>query len=177
MRTQKTFLLLSVVLLVIFLVSGCPKKETGRETEKPVKEETLAETGGITDATTAEVVATTNLAEKPSEEKAVVEEKKEVAKESEKIPQEKATLKLGFSKNPQMPEVNFPHQKHAEEFSVACKTCHHNEGTEKACRTCHGSKKGTGGEITFKEAMHKNCIGCHKEKKSGPRTCNNCHVM
>ena len=79
--------------------------------------------------------------------------------------------------------VNFPHQKHREEFGVACTVCHHTvpEGeTPKSCSTegCHSETS----EVKLRNAFHQTCYkGCHKEKnrnegKAAPTKCSACHI-
>jgi hypothetical protein len=77
--------------------------------------------------------------------------------------------------------VEFYHQKHNVEFGVACVTCHHTmeddfvSGTPPVCGSCHNMDS----EISFKDAMHRNCVVCHIEEtaagKSPPTECLECH--
>ena len=68
-----------------------------------------------------------------------------------------------------MGAVTFPHADHQAKVGD-CKTCHH-EGVEAgACRTCHDGTKAP----KFKDAAHKLCKDCHKEK-GGPTNCKDCH--
>lgn len=99
--------------------------------------------------------------------------------------------------------VDFSHKKHSTDYKIGCGECHHDkdgkpladmkEGDEvQKCNDCHKKP----GEIKGKEAkdlqpaqkreyhanaVHDNCIGCHKEfnKKnnttSAPASCNKCH--
>ena len=56
--------------------------------------------------------------------------------------------------------VSFPHKKHQELL--------------KDCKVCH--EKGPGKIEGFgKDWAHKNCKGCHAEKKAGPTKCGECH--
>lgn len=101
--------------------------------------------------------------------------------------------------------VQFSHKKHNEEYKAGCGECHHdaenkplNElkmGDEvKNCIACHKkpgrAPKAKKGEAKLSkkekmayhaEAIHLNCIGCHKDanKKSGtkaaPTSCAKCH--
>ncbi len=68
--------------------------------------------------------------------------------------------------------VTFDHAKH--QGLTECKTCHHTDGFEK-CDSCHAKKK-DGKKPKYKDAMHTNCKGCHKEMKKGPTKCKGCHV-
>ncbi len=68
-----------------------------------------------------------------------------------------------------MGTVSFDHAKHQERTD--CATCHHS-GEYKACDSCHD---GTAAPKA-KDAFHKNCKDCHKEKQQGPTKCKECHV-
>jgi Class III cytochrome C family len=99
--------------------------------------------------------------------------------------------------------VVFHHQKHSKEYKLACAECHHDdkgkpltnlkEGDDvKKCIDCHkkpGELKGKkAAGLSKKEkleyhanALHENCIGCHKEynkknkTKKAPQKCTDCH--
>lgn len=79
--------------------------------------------------------------------------------------------------------VRFNHQLHAEIPEITCTTCHHTDkGKEIAgdCRSCHPAQKVTG-KLNTREAFHKQCINCHKEREkknqaAGPaKACSGCH--
>ena len=95
--------------------------------------------------------------------------------------------------------VNFSHAKHTTDYKVACADCHHKivegENTWKMgdevgkCGSCHDQdgKPAKDAEdsvkLTFlKEAMHGNCVTCHKAVKkenketSAPTVCTKCHI-
>ena len=69
--------------------------------------------------------------------------------------------------------VTFDHAKHQAD-TPDCNVCHHTDGFEK-CDSCHAKKK-DGNKPKYKDAMHTNCKGCHKEMKKGPTKCKGCHV-
>lgn len=92
--------------------------------------------------------------------------------------------------------IEFSHKKHNEEYSVACKDCHHifedgknvwEEGQEvKKCQACHTVVKPIAEcspaekKLHLQKSIHDNCKGCHmvlkKEKKpAGPIKCLECH--
>lgn len=101
--------------------------------------------------------------------------------------------------------VEFTHKKHIETHKVACGACHHDDKGKalelkagddvQKCVTCHketgkapeGEKLAKKEKIAkyHKEALHANCIDCHKEsnkkagdptgKKPAPTSCNDCH--
>ncbi len=100
--------------------------------------------------------------------------------------------------------ATFTHQKHVKDYAIGCGDCHHDEsGTPlelsesdpvQGCIECHsetekpkGEKLGKEESIAkyHKEALHANCIGCHKAyniehgdpkgKKPAPTSCGKCH--
>ncbi|PLX99982.1 MAG: hypothetical protein C0622_09735 [Desulfuromonas sp.] len=68
-----------------------------------------------------------------------------------------------------MGTVTFNHTAH--QGLTDCATCHHTEGYA-ACKSCHDGTKAP----KAKDAYHKNCKDCHKEKGQGPTKCKECHV-
>jgi len=101
-------------------------------------------------------------------------------------------------------KVLFTHQTHTADYEISCGDCHHHpEETEEslgcmechvmpeggnfpqACssQACHG-EEGDAGEIEMEvgdmmkkaDALHKQCIDCHKENDAGPQECASCHV-
>ena len=112
-------------------------------------------------------------------------------------------------KNPAYPEhkkgiVLFTHKKHIEDYEISCGQCHHDkDGTPlnylkendkvDPCISCHAKpgqaprpkdKKKLSQEEKLEyhaEALHENCIKCHKEHnkqndtKAAPSTCSKCH--
>jgi hypothetical protein len=105
--------------------------------------------------------------------------------------------------------VQFSHKKHFKEYGATCGDCHHDdsgqpltdlqEGSDvevAGCAECHSEfqfdpadkkmKKEEKIAKYYKEAIHANCIGCHrdhnKEKKlkssdpkAAPASCSKCH--
>ncbi len=80
--------------------------------------------------------------------------------------------------------INFKHTYHTRDLGIACLTCHHTEkkdfvaGTPSArCEACHKADA----TVTFKDAMHKNCVICHIDKtaegKKPPVECLGCHTQ
>lgn len=103
----------------------------------------------------------------------------------------------------------FTHKKHAEDYNISCGECHHDENGKplelkmgddvQRCIECHtkpgkapkkkGKKKlkGAAKRQYHAEALHENCISCHKTfnkkfkketgKKKGPAptSCKKCH--
>ena len=60
-------------------------------------------------------------------------------------------------------KVTFPHKKHIDQ-KLDCLKCHHTwkkgETSGKVCRDCHKAKA-EGKTLSVKDAMHKDCKGCH----------------
>jgi hypothetical protein len=98
----------------------------------------------------------------------------------------------------------FDHKTHLSEsgYAIACTECHHHppepddpkeailecgychQTLEKgqkwpeSCLDCHEAGDLEDSEMTSKaDAMHAQCIECHKEAGSGPVDCNSCHVL
>jgi hypothetical protein len=85
--------------------------------------------------------------------------------------------------NPAYGKVTFTHQKHVDSIKD-CTKCHHTwkkgETSGKLCGDCHKAKT-EGKTLSLKDAMHKDCKGCHEEAKkagkpTGPTSCTKCHV-
>lgn len=97
------------------------------------------------------------------------------------------------------PVISFTHKKHNEEYKIDCKECHHiyEEGKNvwkigdeaKKCGSCHNKEGKPPKDVKEKEkilylmeAIHQNCLGCHKEvkkkdkEKDVPTACPKCHV-
>ncbi|MFO7839944.1 MAG: cytochrome c3 family protein [Desulfosalsimonadaceae bacterium] len=95
--------------------------------------------------------------------------------------------------------VTFDHNTHAEEYDLSCGECHHDdegnplqeadldEGSVKSCFACHDKEGRPQRDSSmspeeweeekigyYYEAIHQNCMGCHKEK-GGPAACPECH--
>ena len=70
-----------------------------------------------------------------------------------------AFKKIGKKKGP----VKFNHQVHSniDKDKFPCRFCHHEGRPDDSCSKCHKGTKG-------KKAIHKNCIGCHKNMKKAP---------
>ncbi len=95
-------------------------------------------------------------------------------------------------------KVLFTHKTHTAEsgYGIACADCHHHpEDAEEslACGECHKlPEDGSAPEscedchepddfeiadmIKQADALHGQCIGCHKENGAGPEECASCHV-
>ncbi|MFW6333149.1 MAG: cytochrome c3 family protein [Thermodesulfobacteriota bacterium] len=172
------------------------QKEAPAEAEKPVEEKAAAK---------AEKPAE-EKAEAPAEEKAEAppEEKAEAppaaagsGEVADVIPMDNPA----YSEHTK-PIAQFTHKKHYEEYKISCGECHHDENAEpltdlkpgdpvEDCIACHdkpgkaprGEKLSKEEELQYHtEALHENCIGCHREynrennTKDAPQTCGKCHV-
>jgi len=70
-------------------------------------------------------------------------------------------------------------------MEYGCKDCHTlTDGDDKynTCSECHEVEDIENQEkammfLKRSDAFHKQCIDCHKSKKTGPVECNACHVM
>jgi len=94
--------------------------------------------------------------------------------------------------------VQFTHKAHIDDYQIACGDCHHDSKGKpltlkmgdpvQNCIACHikpsRKKKGVKGKAVLEyhaEALHKNCIGCHKAynkengTKAAPAGCSKCH--
>lgn len=78
-------------------------------------------------------------------------------------------------------KVLFDHKKHVSEegYGYACMDCHHDLEKEgdvpAACGECHEAD--SEGTIKRSDALHKQCIGCHKDAGDGPAKCEDCHML
>ncbi len=100
--------------------------------------------------------------------------------------------------------IEFAHKKHHEEYKISCGECHHDKDNKpldlkagdnvQNCVECHTKlkkgkkKKGKKKDILVLEnAMHGNCIDCHKQvnikagdpkgkKGPAPTSCTKCHL-
>lgn len=82
--------------------------------------------------------------------------------------------------------VTLKHKAHVDKYGLKCEDCHHRikegEKPTKGCKSCHDLKEKKGKKVILKNAYHKRCKGCHKEKakeakegKKPPTKCKECH--
>jgi hypothetical protein len=94
--------------------------------------------------------------------------------------------------------VQFTHKAHIDDYQIACGDCHHDSKGKpltlkmgdpvQNCIACHSKpsrkEKGVKGKAVLEfhaEALHQNCIGCHKAynkengTKAAPAGCSKCH--
>ncbi len=84
------------------------------------------------------------------------------------------------------PSARFFHDAHNENAGIDdCAECHHlydeqgkkleDESSEdQSCSGCHAMKD-NGSQPGLRKAFHRNCKGCHLERRKGPVTCGECH--
>jgi len=102
---------------------------------------------------------------------------------------------------PKFKFVEFSHKKHNEEYKLSCGECHHDKDHKpldlkagddvQKCVECHTKlakdKKNKKDPMVLENAMHGNCVTCHKavNKKAGdpkgmkgaaPASCGKCHI-
>jgi len=102
---------------------------------------------------------------------------------------------------PKYKALAFTHKKHFEDHKISCGECHHDKDNKpldlkmgddvQKCSECHNKfkkdKKNKKDIMVHQNAMHGNCVGCHKElnKKAGdpkglkgpaPASCGKCHI-
>jgi hypothetical protein len=81
-------------------------------------------------------------------------------------------------------KVIFDHNRHWVEsgYSLSCGECHHTLSPEEysqagSCTECHAMDEGDEDVLKRSDALHQQCIGCHREYGAGPMECTQCHVM
>jgi predicted SprT family Zn-dependent metalloprotease len=102
---------------------------------------------------------------------------------------------------PKFKLVRFTHQKHTQDYEISCGDCHHDASNQaldlkpgdsvQRCVECHTKltkdKKNRKDIMVLENAMHDNCISCHKafNKEQGdpkgmkgpaPASCGKCHI-
>jgi len=99
---------------------------------------------------------------------------------------EMAVIDNSIFKNPERPPALFRHDDHNEKAGIEeCIECHHvydedgvrdeyESSEDQMCSECHGLVA-SDNKLPLMKAFHQNCKGCHKEKKSGPVMCGECH--
>lgn len=81
-------------------------------------------------------------------------------------------------------KVMFDHGRHRWEagYSLACGECHHTLAPDEydqagSCTECHPVEESDDQMLKRSDAIHQQCIGCHREYGAGPVDCAQCHVM
>jgi len=81
-------------------------------------------------------------------------------------------------------KVIFDHHRHLTEsgYGLSCGECHHTLSPDEysqagSCTECHQLEEGDEDVPKRSDALHQQCIGCHREYGGGPMECAQCHVM
>ncbi len=81
-------------------------------------------------------------------------------------------------------KVMFDHGRHRLEagYGLACGDCHHTLSPDEynqagSCTECHPVEEGDDQMPKRSDAIHQQCIDCHREYGAGPVECTQCHVM
>jgi hypothetical protein len=81
-------------------------------------------------------------------------------------------------------KVMFDHDGHlsAAGYGIACGECHHTLAADEydqagSCTECHVVEEGDEQMPNRADALHQQCIDCHREYGAGPMDCAECHVM
>ncbi len=67
--------------------------------------------------------------------------------------------------------IRFPHVMHLDRVK-GCEICHHRGVEAGPCRGCHGL---VAEAPNARDAFHRLCNGCHRQK-GGPTLCSGCHI-
>lgn len=118
------------------------------------------------------------------------------------------TIKMDFNNYtkrtktpPKSKFVEFSHKKHSTDYKLSCGECHHDKDNKpldlkvgdavQKCAECHNvmekDKKNPKDILALENAMHGNCVSCHKEinikagdpkgnKGPAPTSCTKCHL-
>ena len=157
--------------------SSPSEPQTNEQRENPPGEES-AEVPPPEPPVEMSVEAETEAVAEPMVETEAVESVDEIIIENQGYTEDK--------KNP----VKLSHKKHAEEYEIACDSCHHvyqeGENTWKQgdpvekCVACHDPMEDQDNVIKLQRAFHKNCRDCHKEvtqegREAPYKKCTDCH--
>lgn len=81
-------------------------------------------------------------------------------------------------------KVMFDHGRHHLDagYGITCGDCHHTLSPDEydqagSCTECHSVEEGDDQMLKRADAIHQQCIGCHREYGAGPVDCAQCHVM
>jgi hypothetical protein len=78
-----------------------------------------------------------------------------------------------------MGPVRFTHDRHFEDYDIACEECHHvyvdgknvwsPDDAVDQCESCHHPAAPSDSVYTLEIAFHRNCIDCHQALREGDR--------
>lgn len=177
--------------LILSPFNGCGGGEEPPQQEVPVPSE--PQTKDQKEGPSVEEIVEVTLPEPPVE-MAVEAETEAVAEpvvetEGSKSGDEIIIENQGYTEDKKKP-VKLSHKKHAEEYEIACDSCHHvyQEGKNiweqgdpvEKCVACHDPVEDQGNVIKLQRAFHNNCRDCHKqvtlEGREAPyKKCTDCH--
>ncbi len=181
MRTISFVVILLGLLVVLSPLTGCGGGEERRQEEAPAPPEPQVKEEPKESPSEEEVAAVTPPSESPIEAG--------MKAEAAVIPDEIIIENQGYAEDKKKP-VQFSHKKHAEEYGIACDSCHHvyEEGENiwkqgdpvRKCAVCHNPVADQDGVIKLQSAFHKKCRGCHEEvdregKEAPYKKCTACH--
>lgn len=191
-RTTHLAVLCLALLFVLSLHQGCggdeepPQREASVHPEPQVKEEQKESPSVEEIVEVPPPESPVEMATKPETE-AVAEPMVET--EASESSDEIIIENQGYTEDKKKP-VKLSHKKHAEEYEIACDSCHHvyqeGENTWKQgdpvekCVACHDPVEDQDNVIRLQRAFHKNCRDCHKqvtlEGREAPyKKCTECH--
>ena len=199
----------ALVAILFVTIAGNHESETV-STKVAVVSHEATETTAHANTAKHEEVAEQKVAEpveKNAEEKTESEKAEEPDEKTAKETHSEAEAVAGSAtviamENPAYQEhtkgiVQFTHTKHFEDYKIGCGDCHHDDNAEPladlksgdsvvGCIECHPkpgkAPKAEKDSLEYHtEALHKNCIDCHKKyntennTKAAPQACGKCH--
>ena len=191
MRTTHLAVLCLVLLFVLSLHQGCgggeePTQQGASDTSEPQTKD-QKESSSMEEI--AEVPPPEPLVEIKTQTETEPVTEPIVETEASESVDEIIIENQGYTEDKKKP-VKLSHKKHAEEYEIACDSCHHvyqeGENTWKQgdpvekCAACHDPVEDQGNVIRLQRAFHKNCRDCHKqvalEGREAPyKKCTDCH--
>ena len=177
---------------LIMMNPGCTKEEPKEVSEKKAAPAKVAEKAPEAEKPAAQIPPE-DVKKTSGEERAKVEGTTE-------MPSAEIVILSPLWEGHTRPGVVFTHEKHLEDYDIACDECHHvyengknvwEEGMPVAkCEACHNEKTVRGEsklspelkKKNLKLAFHRNCQKCHRKLKredsqsKAPTVCTKCHT-
>jgi hypothetical protein len=182
MRTIHFVVILLDLLLVLSPLTGCGGGEEPSQEDVPAPSEPQVKEEPKEGRSEEGAVEVSPHSELPVET--------EIKAEAAVIVDEIIIENQGYTEDRKKP-VKLNHKKHAEEYGIACASCHHvyEEGENiweqgdpvGKCVACHDPVADQDGVMKLQSAFHKNCRDCHKEvtqevREAAPyKKCTACH--
>lgn len=182
MRTISFVAILLGLLLVVSPLTGCGGGEEPPQEEVPAPSSEPQVKAEPKESPSEEAAVEVSLPSKPSAETGLKAEATGIADEI-------IIENQGYTEDKKKP-VKLNHKKHAEEYEIACDSCHHvyEEGENiwkqgdpvRKCMVCHNPVADQDGAIKLQSAFHKNCRDCHREvtqegREAPYKKCTVCH--